>query len=82
MNLKNKTYDELCDLKHIINKEMNFRNTEQPIGYACCECAFKVMIDNINHNDNEAFWKVYNHLRKEHGYPDEDAGLGTGRINR
>lgn len=80
--LKNKTYDELWDLEEAILKEMAIRDTEQPLGYKCCECDFKILIDNINHNDNEAFWKVYNHLRKEHGYPDEDAGLGTYRINR
>jgi len=82
MYLKNRPYDELLSLKYKIDKEISERHLEQPLGYSCCECDFKVMIDNINHTDNEAFWKVYNHLQKEHKYPDENAGIGTERINR
>jgi len=82
MELKNKTYNELCDIQKEIHKEMTIRETEQPVGYSCCECNFSIMIDNIKYTDADAFWKVYDHLQNIHGYPDEDAGTGTERINR
>jgi len=71
-NLDRFSYEQLRKMVRIIHNEMYKREGEKPIGYACCECDFT----------NVDFWTVYNHLRDDHGYPEEDAGIGTRRILR
>lgn len=64
------SYESLFALGDLIDKEIDKREQEEPFCYICCECGFV-------HKYRSS---VEEHLEIIHGYPDEDARLGTKEV--
>ena len=66
IDVKKLSMKELIDLQEELHKEEQYRlNNETPIAWACVECRKEFKTEEA----------LYNHLRKEERYPDEDAGI-------
>lgn len=70
MDLENISDDKLRTLEQNVANEWGRRRQAEPVAFGCCEC---------NYEDTDSD-QVYTHLRIVHGYPEEDANLGTEPI--
>ena len=71
IDLKKVSMEELYKMSDDIHVEVNRRYKEEtPVGWACQECKRE------NFKSSESLFK---HYKKEHRYPEEDAGIMVTR---